>query len=599
MKLGDLDIPNKAIVAWRRMLISTDDTRLSEWASDYKNFVPGFRPGKVPGDAVRNRLITLLEQNGTISEHLRSALERFGLTRSIINVFSEEVISAVAPSLNAYYGDLAFAAMLLDDREVIRTLGYESLCASDDEASAQEINDELREASGSASDIRSAAACRLTSQLGPFIRDFSQIILDAKSCDKQPVEDVRSKDTGEVRPLKEKLSKLESELKRSKSHTEKLQAELLAKEQELSKAKRSRDTSKEQFTLTNEKLAALESTLEAEVTNAVNKRLDERIRPWIRPLVVLDQHSESLSKRDLLTEVEYVLKRQLEIDKQYGTMQKLEGQLAELRGARERLVSSLTSSMRPRREIPALINRIDLEIENVDKLLGRKERPAFSSVATELSREISLSTSLEMLSEIRNRVIKAKDTNALPSTESKSLFDLIHQRTDQFYCAASIERGLSGDIESLAALPKNHFMALILDGLDCRLIVDGHNLLFRLKDLFHEFYEKDAPKAIARAELAKRLMTMIDEFQSVIVDAWFDGPELTNETLHENLRVHFSGGSGDNRADDSIVSFLRALKPKDLFVTFVVTDDRGLRERCTAVGAKVLACDEVANLLRE
>jgi len=599
MKLGDLDIPNKAIVAWRRMLISTDDTRLSEWASDYKNFVPGFRPGKVPGDAVRNRLITLLEQNGTISEHLRSALERFGLTRSIINVFSEEVISAVAPSLNAYYGDLAFAAMLLDDREVIRTLGYESLCASDDEAFAQEINDELREASGSASDIRSAAACRLTSQLGPFIRDFSQIILDAKSCDKQPAEDVRSKDTGEVRPLKEKLSKLESELKRSKSHTEKLQAELLAKEQELSKAKRSRDTSKEQFTLTNEKLAALESTLEAEVTNAVNKRLDERIRPWIRPLVVLDQHSESLSKRDLLTEVEYVLKRQLEIDKQYGTMQKLEGQLAELRGARERLVSSLTSSMRPRREIPALINRIDLEIENVDKLLGRKERPAFSSVATELSREISLSTSLEMLSEIRNRVIKAKDTNALPSTESKSLFDLIHQRTDQFYCAASIERGLSGDIESLAALPKNHFMALILDGLDCRLIVDGHNLLFRLKDLFHEFYEKDAPKAIARAELAKRLMTMIDEFQSVIVDAWFDGPELTNETLHENLRVHFSGGSGDNRADDSIVSFLRALKPKDLFVTFVVTDDRGLRERCTAVGAKVLACDEVANLLRE
>jgi len=597
MKLGDLDIPNKAIVAWRRMLVSTDDTRLSEWASDYKNFVPGFRPGKVPGDAVRNRLITLLEQNGTISEHLRSALERFGLTRSIINVFSEEVISAIAPSLNAYYGDLAFAAMLLDDREVIRTLGYENLCASDDEAFSREINDELREASGSAQDIRSAAACRLTSQLGPFIRDFSQIILEAKGSGKAPAEDARSKDTGEVRLLREKLSQLESELKRSKSHAEKLQAELLAKEQELLKAKRSRDTSKEQLTLTNEKLAALESALEAEVTNAVNKRLDERIRPWIRPLVVLEQNSESLSKNDLLTEVEDVLKRQLEIDKQYGTMQKLESQVAELRGAREQLLSALTSSMRPRREIPALINRIDLEIENVDRLLGRKERPALSSIATELSREINLSTSLEMLSEIRSRVIKAKDTNALPSTESKSLFDLIHQKTDQFYCAASIERGLSGDIESLAALPKNHFMALMLDRLNCRLIVDGHNLLFRLKDLFHKFYEKDAPKAIARAELAKRLLTMIDEFQSVRVDAWFDGPELTNETLHENLRVHFSGGSGDNRADDSIVSFLRALKPEDLFVTFVVTDDRGLRERCTAVGAKVLACDEVANLL--
>lgn len=599
MKLGDLDIPNKAIVAWRRMLVSTDDTRLSEWASDYKNFVPGFRPGKVPGDAVRNRLITLLEQNGTISEHLRSALERFGLTRSIINVFSEEVISAIAPSLNAYYGDLAFAAMLLDDREVIRRLGYESLCASDDEAFSREINDELREASDSASDIRSAAACRLTSQLGPFIRDFSQIILEAKGSDKPPAEDARSKATGEVRLLREKLSQLESELKRSKSHAEKLQAELLAKEQELLKAKRSRDTSKEQLTLTNEKLAALESALEAEVTNAVNKRLDERIRPWIRPLVVLEQNSESLSKNDLLTEVEDVLKRQLEIDKQYGTMQKLESQVAELRGAREQLVSALTSSMRPRREIPALINRIDLEIENVDRLLGRRERPALSSIATELSREINLSTSLEMLSEIRSRVIKAKDTNALPSTESKSLFDLIHQKTDQFYCAASIERGLSGDIESLAALPKNHFMALMLDRLNCRLIVDGHNLLFRLKDLFHKFYEKDAPKAIARAELAKRLLTMIDEFQSVRVDAWFDGPELTNETLHENLRVHFSGGSGDNRADDSVVSFLRALKPEDLFVTFVVTDDRGLRERCTAVGAKVLACDEVANLLRE
>jgi len=598
MKIDDNEVPTRALIAWKRLLTEVDNSRLAEWAADYKNFIPGFRPGKVPGQAVRGKLIAMLEHQGPIPEPLGSALQRLGITRSIINVFSEDVIRAIAPNLHAYYGDLAFAAMLLDDRDDVKMLGYEYLQTSVsqlDEVEGQEEPSSRDEISPAA---RTAAAERLAGQLRPFVRDFTRIIQDAKaSDDKAAKEESTRGETESIRVLNDKLSKLESDLKRSKSHAEKLESNLLLKEQELLKVKRSRDTARENLSTKSDALASLEAELEQRVSDSINHRLNERLRPWLSSLIAQERLSESARKDALLTAVSEVLTRQAEVDKQYGTIQKLEGQLGDLLEAKEKLLFSLDNSIQPRREIPLLISRIDLEIDTLEKQLGRKERPELSSLTTQLCSEIKLADSLETLSEIRTRVMKISDSGGLSSVETRILFEVVLERTDQLYCSTLIESNRTWHYESFLGLPGNYLRALISDRLHCRLIIDGHNLLFSLDDLFGEFYEGGTPKALAREELTKRSISLVEQFQSVVMDIWFDGPELTNTTVHESLRVHFSGGHGTDRADDSIVAFLRSLSSNDISVTFVVTNDRALRERCNTVGARVIACHEITSFL--
>jgi len=598
MKINDIDVPARALIAWRRLLAEVDDSRLAEWAADYKNFISGFRPGKVPGQAVRGKLIAMLEHQGSIPEPLGSALQRLGITRSIINVFSEDVIRATAPNLHAYYGDLAFAAMLLDDRDDVRMLGYEYLQNSVsplDEVEGKEkqsLRDEISPLT------RTAAAERIIGQLRPFVRDFTRIILDSKATDdKASKEENTQGETESIHALNDKLSKLESDLKRSKSHAERLESNLLLKEQELLKVKRLRDTAREKLSTTSDALASLEAELEQRVSDSINHRLNERLRPWLSSLITQEGLSQSTRKDTLLTAVSEVLRRQAEVDKQYGTIQKLEEQLGDLREAREKLLFTLGNSIQPNREIPLLISRIDLEIETLEKHLGRKERPELSPFTTQLCSEIKLADSLETLSEIRTRVMKTSDSGRLSSAETKILFEIVLERTDQLYCSTLIESSRTWHHESFLGLPGNYLRALISDRQHCRLIIDGHNLIFSRDDLFGEFYEGGTPKALAREELINRSIGLVEQFQSVVMDIWFDGPELTNKTVHESLRVHFSGGHGTDRADDSIVAFLMALKSNDILVTFVVTNDRALRERCNTVGARVIACHEITSFL--
>ncbi|MFT5290596.1 MAG: rRNA-processing protein FCF1 [Planctomycetota bacterium] len=67
---------------------------------------------------------------------------------------------------------------------------------------------------------------------------------------------------------------------------------------------------------------------------------------------------------------------------------------------------------------------------------------------------------------------------------------------------------------------------------------------------------------------------------NVLTSLFFDSHEQESINVLPNFSYVFSGGTGDNRADDAIVDRLnkRSLSELDQTV-FVVTDDRGLRAR--------------------
>jgi hypothetical protein len=65
--------------------------------------------------------------------------------------------------------------------------------------------------------------------------------------------------------------------------------------------------------------------------------------------------------------------------------------------------------------------------------------------------------------------------------------------------------------------------------------------------------------SLARRTLADRLLALADRHPTLRIELWFDGPGQDTQTLNDQVRLHFSGGTGSDRADRAIVAQVRHL----------------------------------------
>ncbi len=132
------------------------------------------------------------------------------------------------------------------------------------------------------------------------------------------------------------------------------------------------------------------------------------------------------------------------------------------------------------------------------------------------------------------------------------------------------------------------------------LLLDGHNLLFGLPDLFAAQYENGAPRLKARAKLIQVVSRLVQNRANVQTRICFDGPDPGSHHLAPNLKVIYSGGTGKNRADQLILDQLQFsdLKSIDQKV-FVVTDDREVRRGLLRTGAKYVPANLFAVFLQD
>jgi hypothetical protein len=159
-------------------------------------------------------------------------------------------------------------------------------------------------------------------------------------------------------------------------------------------------------------------------------------------------------------------------------------------------------------------------------------------------------------------------------------------------------------------LPTNKLYSRLQSEQPCLVIVDGHNLLFRLSVLFLQWFEGGRPSLEAREQLSQRLLQKVTNYKSLRIELWFDGDEESSTQLHERLQVNYSGGKGKDRADRRIISSLRGSAaianisltspPLHAFqfdadptaLAFVVTDDLGLARRIRKTNVMPIACGE-------
>jgi hypothetical protein len=210
-----------------------------------------------------------------------------------------------------------------------------------------------------------------------------------------------------------------------------------------------------------------------------------------------------------------------------------------------------------------------------------------------LASEIGAADALPTCAALRVKIARMLRANSIRYTEGTLLQSALTDRAEHLFAQAPTH--LIDEI--LADLTANRLYARLQAGLSCHVVIDGHNLVFRLSVLFRHLFDNGRPGSAAKGLLIERLRNQIDQARGLQITLWFDGALAAVETPHPQLTVRYSGGTGPDRADREIVAFLREQVPASPSPVFLVTDDIDEARRARKLGAQIVACGEFRRMV--
>ncbi len=137
-----------------------------------------------------------------------------------------------------------------------------------------------------------------------------------------------------------------------------------------------------------------------------------------------------------------------------------------------------------------------------------------------------------------------------------------------------------------------------LDGRDAViLLIDGHNVLFGLQGRYLPPQGAAAYTAATRTKLVDDIVRLAAP--SPACRAWvvFDGPTRTESTPARNVRVTYSGGEGEHRADAALIDNIRFFRAGGDFPILLVSNDNDLIREARRLGASTLSAREFGTFL--
>ena len=127
-----------------------------------------------------------------------------------------------------------------------------------------------------------------------------------------------------------------------------------------------------------------------------------------------------------------------------------------------------------------------------------------------------------------------------------------------------------------------------------RLLIDGHNVI-NLVPAFANRIGVDSHETI-RDAFVERLVAVQPQFGVCETEIYFDGAIRNDYNPGRNVRVHYSGGVGDHKADRAILDLLEFyLEAGDYCV--VITEDGDFRSEALSLGSRVIGSRDFMDLL--
>lgn len=563
-----------------RVIDALSDDAVSAFAATDPAFKSGgFRPGNAA--PIRNRLRILAAAADGLSDALRRLLAHGSLNRTLIASLSETAVFDLRHDLAALFGPARILlALQLDERQTLREAAARWLSAKPPFAPIEPAaaTAHLRDVFGRLLDACSVAG---TAPGAPLIPT------------REAWQDEKAHLNDQLRDLRVQLRTL----KDSDARAVRLQklADALTAERDDLEARMDAETAEKRLAIRQRgemesELARERTQREERLRAALDSRLAGEFAGWLAHARVVETEAaaDGAGPRDAMAQAEHALRRQAAADRHSGNRAILLARLESLAAARARVRDALAHALVQTPELPAAARALDDEIQRVRAILQIEE--SISPLEETLAARLHAADG-NTLYAIRALTERLTAFAVLDPPALRRLDTAINRRQ-----AALLSRGEMP--EGKAPEPVLTLRRALTGRGKAMLLIDGHNLLFALQGRYMPSSGAAVPDREKRARMIADLVRVVGPHPSCRVWIVFDGPVSSEETPATNVRVSYSGGVGEHRADAVLLDNIRFLRGVDAEIPVILaSNDNALCGQARRIGAVTIAATDIGALL--
>ncbi len=530
----------------------------------------GFRSRKP--ELLRKRLEQIVLGSSKISSATRNVLAAHSRSTTLLTHLSVETIAATASAWAALLGDETFLmAALLDARAELQNKAEKWLeraphfAAPAPQAALTELTELLSDIfellgagkSGTPPPTRESRE-EQREKLNQRIKALQTENRRLKGVDdkRRRSETLLTQATEQIRSLEEKLKSEQSELRRYRRALEDVKTEL------------QRETTRR------------EQRLQA----ALDLRLAREFHGWLAEAQFLERaalgpdHAQDVAERACKA-----LKIQSAIDRHSGNRLQLEKRLENLTSLRQKVENTLKNAIRQAPELKLALEQLNQEIHRLQKLLNVESE--LSPLEKILINKIH-SVPDELLPGLKTLPEKLNSLQLLDRSTVETLNQELRKR---FGAIEALGVAVDPDMEKRHDAPA--LLGRALAGkMPAVLLLDGHNVLFGLQARYMPPRGKAVPDREKREKLVSDVVRITAPNPAMRAITLFDGHTRSDSNPSPNVRVIYSGGEGEHRADKVLIDQIRFLKSVDAdAAVLLVSNDNDLCREARRLGAKDIA----------
>jgi hypothetical protein len=500
----------------------------------------GFRAGNTT--VLRKRVQQFVCGTQEISDPLRRLLARRSRSHTLTGLLSPEALSENRHALAALLGSpVLLVALLLDPRGDVRAKAEEWLKGPQAflDCEPAEALVHLRESFEG-----------LTGLLGSLPAEGLPATREVWQNQKEQLESRVRDLLTENRRLKgvdDRLARATQQLKACEEKSDSLQQKVETAELALRQMIREGESVKAE-------LARETSHREERLTAALDLALATEFHGWLAHARAIESAAADPEQQsDLLSLTEAALKRQSAIDRHSGNRAILADRLSQLESAHKRVVSALCNALRQAPELKAAEAALAAELKTLTRLL----EPEAAATPLEAALVARIHTAHD------NELPRLRELPDLVDT-LRVLDDAALARVRQAFqkrLAAIQAVGVPPDPNTEERQNAVSLLGRALAGqTPAILLIDGHNVLFGLPARYNPPRGGALPDAEKRKKLAGDIVRITAPNPAVRAWIIFDGPTRSDTQASANVRVTYSGGKGEHRADGVLLDNLRFFK---------------------------------------
>lgn len=555
----------------QRVIALVPDADLSPLVATEPAFQSGgFRAGNVT--ALRARFQQIACGSQGLSDALRRTLARRSRSRTLTGLLSPDTLAEARHALAALLGGpVLLVALLLDERKEIRDKAEAWMQAHQPFLAMEpaEALDRLRELFAGFTELLGGAA----PSGSPLTREAWQ---QQKELLENRLHDLQTENR-RLKGVDDRLSRVATQAKASEAKLSEAQQKLVTAD----KALRQKTQALEE---TSAELTRETSRREERLMAALDLALAQEFHGWLANARAVEAVAASPAPhQDLLAQAESALQKQGTVDRHSGNRATLAERLEHLEAALKKVQSALRNALRQAPELKAVESGLTAEIRSLSRLLEP------DAAATPL--EEALLT----------RIHAAGDNDLPRLRDLPDLFASLHvldgaaitrlRQAFQKRLAAAQAAGVPPDPRLEERQNASSQLGRALAGqIPAILLIDGHNVLFGLPARYMPARGTALPDAEKRKKLADDIVRITAPNPSLRAWVVFDGPTRNDAQASPNVRVTYSGGEGEHRADGVILDNIRFFKSSSPDIPVILaSNDNDLCASARRLGALDIA----------